>query len=55
MTSQLMASFHLQGLGLGVLSGAYFWTYLIVPLLVGIILDHYGARWITSSAIFVVQ
>jgi sugar phosphate permease len=52
MTSQLMASFHLQGLGLGVLSGAYFWTYLIVPLLVGIILDHCGTRWIASSAIF---
>ncbi|STX37341.1 MFS transporter [Legionella feeleii] len=52
MTSQLMDSFHLQGLGVGVLSGAYFWTYLIVPLLVGIILDHCGTRWITSSAIF---
>lgn len=52
MASQLMASFHLQGLGLGVLSGVYFWTYLIVPLFVGIILDHYGTRWVTSLAIF---
>lgn len=51
MASQLMAAFHLQGLGLGVLSGVYFWTYLIVPLFVGIILDHYGTRWITSLAI----
>lgn len=52
MAGQLMASFHLQGLGLGVLSGVYFWTYLIVPLFVGIILDHYGTRWVTTAAIF---
>jgi MFS family permease len=53
MANQLMTSFHLQGLGLGVLSGVYFWTYLIVPLFVGIILDHYGTRWVTSFAILV--
>ncbi len=52
MAAELMASFHLQGLGLGVLSGVYFWTYLIVPLFVGIVLDHYGVRWITTGAIF---
>ncbi|MCX7116937.1 MAG: MFS transporter [Legionellales bacterium] len=51
MSSQLMDSFHLYGLGLGVLSGVYFWTYLIVPLFVGILLDHYGTRWMTSVAI----
>jgi MFS family permease len=51
MPQQLMETFHLQGLGLGVLSGVYFWTYLIVPLFVGIILDHYGTRWITTGAI----
>lgn len=52
MPQQLMDTFHLQGLGLGVLSGVYFWTYLIVPLFVGIILDHYGTRWVTTGAIF---
>ena len=52
MAGQLMESFHLLGLGLGVLSGVYFWTYLIVPLFVGIILDHYGTRWVTSFSIF---
>jgi len=52
MASQLMDSFHLQGVGLGVLSGVYFWTYLIVPLFVGVILDYYGTRWVTSGAIF---
>lgn len=52
MAPQLMEAFHLQGLGLGVLSGVYFWTYLIVPLFAGIILDHYGTRWVTTGAIF---
>lgn len=51
MAPQLMDSFHLQGLGLGVLSGVYFWTYLIIPLFVGIILDYYGARWVTGLSI----
>ncbi|MDR3501812.1 MAG: MFS transporter [Legionella sp.] len=51
MAPQLMDAFNLHGLGLGVLSGVYFWTYLIVPLFVGIILDHYGTRWVTSAAI----
>ncbi len=52
MAPELMAAFDLQGLGLGVLSGVYFWTYLIVPLFVGILLDYYGVRWITTAAIF---
>jgi len=51
MAPQLMEAFDLQGLGLGVLSGVYFWTYLIVPLFAGIILDHYGTRWVTTGAI----
>lgn len=51
MAPELMASFHLQGLGLGVLSGVYFWAYLIVPLFAGILLDHYGVRWICTGAI----
>ncbi|MGL5743386.1 MAG: MFS transporter [Legionella sp.] len=52
MPQQLMDTFHLQGLGLGVLSGVYFWTYLIVPLFVGVVLDKYGTRWVTTGAIF---
>ncbi|MBN9231671.1 MAG: MFS transporter [Legionella sp.] len=51
MAQQLMAAFNLQGLGLGMFSGVYFWTYLIVPLFVGIILDRLGARYITATAI----
>lgn len=51
MSQQLMAAFELKGLGLGILSGAYFWTYLIVPLFAGILLDRYGVRWMTTIAI----
>lgn len=51
MASELMAAFHLQGVGLGMLSGVYFWTYLIIPLFVGVLVDQYGTRWITSVAI----
>ena len=51
MATQLMQAFDLQGLGLGMLSGVYFWTYLIVPLFVGMILDKYGVRWVTAASI----
>lgn len=51
ISQQLMADFNLQGLGLGMLSGGYFWTYLITPLFVGIIIDRYGARWVSTFAI----
>lgn len=51
MAPQLMQAFDLQGLGLGMLSGVYFWTYLIVPLFVGMILDKYGVRWVTAASI----
>jgi predicted MFS family arabinose efflux permease len=51
MAPQLMAAFDLQGLGLGILSGVYFWTYLIVPLFVGVILDRFGVRFVCGAAI----
>lgn len=51
ISGQLMSDFNLQGLGLGMLSGGYFWTYLLAPLFVGIIIDRYGARWVTTLAI----
>lgn len=49
---ELMNDFDLRGLGLGMLSGGYFWTYLIVPLFVGVVIDTYGTRWVTAAAIF---
>ncbi len=50
---QLMTDLDLQGLGLGMLSAGYFWTYLLVPLFVGVIIDRYGVRWVTSGAILI--
>lgn len=51
MTHELMHAFDIESLGLGVLSSAYFWTYLIVPLFAGILLDSFGVRWIGAVAI----
>jgi MFS family permease len=51
MSTQLMTDFNLHGVGLGMLSGGYFWTYLITPLFVGAIIDRYGARWVSTLAI----
>lgn len=53
MTHELMHAFHVEGLGPGVLLSAYFWTYLLVPLFAGILLDTYGLRWISSLAIVI--
>lgn len=51
MTLELMQAFHVESLGLGMLSSAYFWTYLVVPLFAGILLDRLGVRWISGFAI----
>lgn len=51
MTHQLMAAFHVQGAGMGNLAATYFYTYLVVQLLVGPLLDKYSLRLLTASAI----
>jgi len=51
MTHQLMAAFHLNGLGLGSLISSYFYAYLLMQLPIGILLDRYSARNIISFAI----
>lgn len=52
MTSDLMKAFHVNGAGLGHLSAFYFYAYLIMQIPVGIMLDRYSPRLITTSAIF---
>jgi MFS family permease len=51
MTDQLMAHFHIKGLGLGNLAATYFYTYLVVQLFVGPLLDKYNPRTLTALAI----
>lgn len=51
ITDQLMQEFHLTGAGLGNLAAFFYYTYMITQLFVGILLDKYNARWLTSIAI----
>lgn len=52
ITEQLMEEFHLTGVGLGGLAATFFYTYMITQLFVGILLDKFSTRGLTSAAIF---
>jgi MFS family permease len=52
MSSELMSTYSLSGTTLGFLVGFYFYTYLIMQIPSGILLDHYGPRKVTTFAIF---
>lgn len=51
MTHDLMKTYSLTGTSLGFLVGFYFYTYLIMQIPSGILLDKYGERKLTSIAI----
>lgn len=51
MTDDLMRTFHVNGTGLGNLSAFYFYAYLCMQIPVGILLDKYSPRILTTSAI----
>jgi predicted MFS family arabinose efflux permease len=51
ITEQLMSEFQLTGAGLGNLAATFYYSYMITQLFVGIILDKYSTRWLTSGAI----
>lgn len=51
ITTELMRRFHLDGAGLGNLAATFFYTYLIVQLFVGPLMDRFGARFLTGCAI----
>src|ERR1700688_2593203 len=52
ITDQLMREFQLTGAGLGNLAATFYYAYMIAQLFVGVMLDKYSTRWITSAAIF---
>lgn len=52
ITEQLMIEFNLTGAGLGNLAATFYYSYIIATLFVGVILDKYSTRWLTSAAIF---
>ena len=51
MTDDLMRAFHVKGAGLGNLAAMYFYSYLIAQIFVGVLLDKYSPRILTSLAI----
>ncbi len=53
MTDDLMKAFNIHGAGLGNLSAFYFYAYLIMQIPVGIMLDKFSPRLLTTVAIFV--
>lgn len=52
ITEQLMQKFHLTGAGLGGLAATFYYAYMVTQLFVGLLLDKYSTRWLTSLAIF---
>lgn len=53
ITQELMHDFHLSGAGLGNLAATFYYTYMVAQLVVGILLDRYSTRWLTTLAIFI--
>lgn len=51
MTDDLMREFHIEGLGLGNLAASFFYSFLIAQLFVGVLLDRYSPRLLTTMAI----
>lgn len=52
MTQDLMGAFQVNGTGLGNLSAFYFYAYLCMQIPVGVMLDKYSPRLLTTLAIF---
>ena len=53
MTHQLMHALNLSTVGLGFMSGFYFYTYTIMQIPAGILLDRFGVRQIVATALLV--
>lgn len=53
MTEELMRDFAVGGAGIGLLSGLYFYTYALIQLPVGLLVDRVGARKLMSIALVV--
>jgi MFS family permease len=51
ITEPLMKEFNLNGAGLGNLAATFYYSFMVAQLFVGIMLDKYSARWLTTGAI----
>ena len=53
MANNLMHEFHIMGAQLGNLTASYFYAYLIMQIPVGLLIDRFGPRALTSVAILI--
>ena len=53
MTDDLMREFQIEGAGLGNLAASFFYSFLIAQLFVGMLLDRYSPRLLTTIALLV--
>lgn len=53
MVPELMEQFHLNGTQLGNLAAMFFYTYTIVQIFSGILLDRFSARWLAGTSILI--
>lgn len=53
MTEQLMRAFSMSAAGLGVLSASFFYSYTLLQIPSGLLIDRFGARVILTFAVFI--
>lgn len=51
ISDQLIAEFHLKATGLGNLAACFFYSYIIVQLFAGVLLDRFNYRFISAGAV----
>ncbi len=52
ITQPLMQVFQLTATDLGYLAATFYYTYTIMQIFTGVLIDKYGARWLSAFAIF---
>ncbi len=50
MTSDLRLAFHINVAAMGSLISVYYWIYVPMQLVVGVLMDRYGPRWLLTIA-----
>ena len=53
MAAELMSAFHINAMGLGLMSAFYFYSYTGMQIPAGMLLDRFGVRHIVATALLV--
>src|SRR3990167_1025768 len=51
ITQELMQTFQLTATHLGYLAATFYYTYTIIQVFAGVLIDKYGTRWLASLAV----